>query len=149
MSNNESSDRALQSSSAPLSVRARNLPGRFRGRAIIFSVFLFLGLAPSVCHAQSHDVTCKAGTGNFETEFSTGVKVHVGAARNAGLATRACEGTLSWGKINLAIATDAALLDVDTVGVDLGLGKSVATFQVQKSNTECCRTYQIYSLQQP
>jgi hypothetical protein len=136
-------------SSALLSVRARNLSARFRGRVTILSVFLFLCLFPDVCRAQSRDVTCSQGTGDFETEFSTGVQVHVGAARNGGLATRACEGTLSWGRLNLVIATGAELLDVDTVGVDLGVGALVATFQVQKSNTECCRSYQIYSLQEP
>ena len=149
IANGESGNMALHSSSVPLSARARNLPARFRAGAAILSVCLFLCVVPKVCHAQSHDVTCSDGTGDFETESSSGVKLHVGAARNAGLATRSCEGTLSRGKLNLVIATGAALLDVDTFGVDLGVEVPVATFQVQKSNTECCRSYQIYSLQEP
>ena len=149
MANGKSGNMALHSSSVQLFARARNLLTRSRCRAAILSACLFLCVVPNVCHAQSHDVTCSDGTGDFETEFSAGVKLHVGAARNAGLATRSCEGTLSRGKLNLVIATGAALLDVDTFGVDLGVDVPVATFQVQKSNTECCRSYQVYSLQEP
>src|SRR5712671_3428889 len=102
-----------------------------------------------VCQAQSHDVICDKGAGDFEAEFRTGVKVHVGAARNGELATRLCDAALSWDKGNLAIAASASQLDVDAFGVDLGLGVPVVAFQVKKSAAECCMEYKIYSLRTP
>src|SRR5258708_36165403 len=103
------------------------------------------------CPAQNRDVLCTNGSGKFEAQFHTGVKLRVGAAKNAagGLATRACAATLSWGKQELVVATKAAELDVDAFGADLGLGMPVAAFQVKKSNAECCMAYEIYSLQKP
>ncbi len=103
------------------------------------------------CHAQNRDVLCSNGSGGFEAEFRTGVKLRVGAARNAkgGLATRVCEATLNWGKQELVVATKVANLDVDVFGADLGLGVPVAAFQVKKSDVECCMAYKIYSLQKP
>jgi len=110
--------------------------------------FLFF-LTAHVCRAQSHDVICDKGAGDFEAEFRTGVKVHVGAARNGELATRLCDAAVSWDKGNLAIAAGASQLDVDAFGVDLGLGVPVVAFQVKKSAAECCMEYKIYSLRAP
>jgi hypothetical protein len=99
-----------------------------------------------LCVAQDHDVLCRDGDGRFQATFRTGVTVEVRAARAGELATRACEATLSWGKDRLVVAANALQLDVDTFGVDLGLGVPVTTFQVKKSGNECCMEYQIYSL---
>ncbi len=103
------------------------------------------------CPAQNRDVLCTNGSGKFEAEFHTGVKLRMGAAKNAGrgLATRVCEATLNWNQQELAVATNAAELDVDVFGADLGLGMPVAAFQVKKSDAECCMAYEIYSLQKP
>jgi hypothetical protein len=103
------------------------------------------------CPAQTRDVLCTNGSGKFEAEFHTGVKLRVGAAKNAGrgLATRVCEATLNWNQQELVVATNAADLDVDVFGVDLGLGMPVVAFQVKKSDAECCMAYEIYSLQKP
>ena len=65
------------------------------------------------------------------------------------LATRTCEASLNWKKGNLVVATSVAQLDVDTFGVDLGLGVPVTTFQVKKSVNDCCVEYQVYSLENP
>jgi hypothetical protein len=65
------------------------------------------------------------------------------------LATRLCDGALSWDKGNLAIAASASQLDVDAFGVDMGLGVPVVAFQVKKSAAECCMEYKIYSLRTP
>src|SRR5438270_2807691 len=71
------------------------------------------------------------------------------AARTGELATRACGATLSWDKNALMVAANAPQLDLDTFGVDLGLGVPVAAFQVKKSANDCCMKYQIYSLEKP
>jgi len=66
-------------------------------RALLFVFFL----TSSVCVAQTHDVLCTEGDGNFEAQFRTGIKVRVGAARNGTFATRSCAATLSWDKEEL------------------------------------------------
>ena len=73
------------------------------------------------CRAQSRDVLCSKGSGRFEAEFHTGVKLQVGAARDAGggLATRVCEATLRWDKQEIVVAAEASQLDVDVFGADL------------------------------
>jgi hypothetical protein len=103
----------------------------------------------SLCVAQDHDVLCNDGSGSFQAEFNTGVTVQVRAATTGELATRACEATLGWNKNSLIVATNASQIDVDTFGVDLGLGVPIATFQVKKSSNECCMKYQVYSLEKP
>src|SRR5439155_24090817 len=85
----------------------------------------------SLCVAHDHDVLCSDGSGSFQAEFHTGVPVQVRAARTGELATRTCEATLGWNKDSLIIATNVSQLDVDTFGVDLGLGVPVTTFHVK------------------
>jgi hypothetical protein len=99
--------------------------------------------------AQDHDVLCNDGDGSFQAEFHTGVTVKVGAARSGELATRKCEAILRWDKQAITGASDAAQLDVDAFGVDLGLGVPVAAFQVKQSSSQCCVEYQLYSLEKP
>lgn len=102
------------------------------------------------CHAQNRDVLCSDGSGGFEAESPTGVTVHIRAARDGALATRACEATLGWNKNNtLTVATVAQRVDLDALGVDLGLGVPVAAFQVRKSDRDCCPEYQVYSVTKP
>ena len=102
----------------------------------------------STCQTQGA-ILCNRGDGNFDAEFRTGVKVHVGAARNGELATRACAAKLSWEKQELVVATGVAQLDLDVFGVDLGDGVPAAAFQIKKSEADCCMEYKIYSLQKP
>jgi hypothetical protein len=141
--------KVLKNSSSPPSDRVPSAPVRFRRSAAVPALFLIFCAAASVCHAQSHDVICRDGAGDFEAEFHTGVKVHVGAARNGELATRVCEAALSWNDQNLVIAAAASQLDIDAFGVDLGVGVPVVALQVKKSKTECCMDYKIYSLREP
>jgi len=110
---------------------------------------LLLWSALCTCQPQAGSVLCSGGNGNFDAEFRTGVKVHVGPARNGGLATRACAAKLSWGKQELIVAEDASQLDLDAFGVDLGHGIPVAAFQIKKSDADCCMDYEIYSLEKP
>jgi hypothetical protein len=124
-------------------------PFRFRCGAAALGLFLLSCLTANVCHAQSHDVVCRDGVGDFEAEFQTGVKVRVGPARIGDLESRVCAAALSWGDQNLAVADAASQADVDAFGVDLGAGAPVAAIQVKKSKAECCMEYKIYSLRAP
>ena len=119
-----------------------------RGTMARTSLLLFC-VTSSVCLAQVRDVLCAEGDGKFEAEFRGGIRVSVGAARNGELATRACAGTLSWDKQELAVASEASQLDVDGFGVDLGIGVPAVTFQMKKSASDCCMAYQIYPLEKP
>ena len=110
---------------------------------------LVLLLLSTVCLAQIHDVLCNAGDSSFEAAFRTGVMVSIGPQKAGGLSTRACQGTLSWGKQQLVIASGIPLLDLDMFGVDLGSGVPVAAFATAKETNKCCMTYQIYSLNEP
>ena len=114
----------------------------------IASLLLFCAIA-GACHAQTGGVVCRAGTGNFDAAFPTGVSVQVGPARREGLARRVCEGALLWDRGKLVVATEAAQMDLDAFGTDVGLGAPVAAFQFKKADAECCMTLQLYSLRSP
>jgi hypothetical protein len=105
--------------------------------------------ALSICETHAPAVLCSNGEGNFDAEFRTGIKVHIGAARDGELATRACSAKLGWERQDLVVERVASQLDLDAFGVDLGDGVPVATFQVKKSATECCMEYKIFSLEKP
>jgi len=102
-----------------------------------------------ICELQPHPVLCSGGTGNFETEFRTGVKVHIGAARKGALATRSCTAKLIWGNQALVVAASAAEVDLDAFGTDFGDGIPVAAFQIKRADSDCCMDYAVYSLQKP
>lgn len=112
-------------------------------------LFLFLLLVACMCHAQSHDILCRDGVGEFNVQFFTGVKVHVGAGRNQELAARVCDASLSWADQTLVLDSAASELDIDALGVEIGLGVPVVALQVRQSKSDCCMTYEIYSLKQP
>ena len=105
---------------APLRViRIRNLttslrfphPRLRRRWKIGFCLVLFSFLAASACHAQNRDVLCREGVGEFNADFFTGVKVHVGAGRNKELAARVCDASLAWADQTLALTSSVAELD--------------------------------------
>jgi hypothetical protein len=121
----------------------------FRFRAASLALFFLSFLSAGVCHAQSHDVVCRDGSGDFEAEFQTGVKVSVGPARNEELEARVCKAALSWGDQHLEVAAAASESDIDAFAVDLGLGVPVAALQIKKSKADCCMEYDIYSLREP
>jgi hypothetical protein len=129
--------------------RVPSVPFGFRCGAVALGLFLLSCMTARVCHAQSRDVVCRDGAGDFAAEFPTGVRAHVGATRNLELAARACDATLSWGDQNLVVTTATSQLDIDAFGVDLGVGAPVAAFQVKKSRADCCMEYRIYSLREP
>ena len=122
---------------------------QFRCWAAALGLFLLSCLTASACHAQSRDVVCREGVGDFEAEFLTGVKVRVGPTRFGDLESRVCAAALSWSDQNLLITDSAFETDVDAFGVDLGVGAPVAALQLKKSKVECCMEYKIYSLRAP
>lgn len=122
---------------------------QFRRVPIALGFVLFSCLSAVPCHAQSRDVVCREGVGDFEAESLTGVRVRVGPARFEDLESRVCAASLGWGDQTLAITDSASETDVDAFGVDLGVGTPVAALQVKKSKSDCCMEYRIYSLRAP
>ncbi len=112
---------------------------------LYFAVFWTL-----LCFGQvsTRSVLCRDGNGTFDAEFRTGVRVHIGATRDPGvsLAGRTCAARLSWEKQDLTVSAGASQVDLDAFGIDLGDEVPVATFQVKKSDRDCCVEYRIYSL---
>src|SRR5260370_1408607 len=107
------------------------------------------GKSSTEVHPVAFDAKHYMTTGGFDAVFPSGVAAQVGAEHRDGLATRKCQGTLLWDKQKLGVAATAAEVDVDALGIDLGLGTPVVTFQAKKVESECCMTLQIYSLQRP
>lgn len=126
--------------------------GQNRRQASSFTnALLVLGFVCITLHlslAQARYVVCEDGSGRFETKFSSGVSVSVGAAKSHGLAKRSCSGGLAWDKRDLPVAAEASEVDIDVLGVDLGFGMPVVAFQVKKSAADWDMTYLVYSLKQ-
>jgi len=106
----------------------------------------FVFVAFHVCTAQTQYVVCEDGSGRFETKFASGVSVTVGATKGGGLAKRSCSGNFAWGGRDLPVTAEASQVDIDVLGVDLGLGTPVVAFQVKKSAADWDMTYLVYSL---
>lgn len=116
----------------------------FSARSLIgASIFCLFALD---CSAQARDMVCEGGLGSFESAFHTGVKVSVGAVRNRGFAERACEAKLAWGNRDLTIEPQAWQVDVDAMGIDLGLGAPVVALQIKRTDVDGFMQYEIYSL---
>lgn len=112
------------------------------------SLFLLLPIL-STAQLQPHVVLCSGGSGNFEIEFRTGVKVHIGAAKDGALAKRSCVANLRWGNQALEVAASAAEVDLDAFGTDFGDGVPIAAFQIKKAESDGCMVYEVYSLKKP
>ena len=98
---------------------------------------------------QAQDITCEDGSGEYSTRFSTGIGVIVGPLREHSFAERACAAKLVWNGQEISVASDAGQVGIDVLGADLGFGKPVVAFQIDKSGAGSNRTYQIYSLAKP
>ncbi len=136
-------------SCGPRHVRARSALNLLRRAARALALFFLSCLAASACHAQSHDVLCREGVGEFQTEYLTGVSVRVAAGRNGDLAARVCDASLSWADQTLVLTSANSAVDLDAFGVDMGLGVPVVAIQIKKLKTDCCMSYEIYSLKTP
>jgi hypothetical protein len=115
---------------------------------ILLAAMLFC-VMPSICMSQTQGAVCSNGFGSFEEKFTTNVTVSVGAEKNGTMARRACEAKLRWNKESLPIAQGAWQVDIDVLGVDLGLGKPIVAFQVKGSDADPLVDYRIYSLAKP
>jgi hypothetical protein len=137
---------------SPLKIECARSHAALRSSAVANRAMLLLALcclAPGLCRGQTRDVACSNGDGKFEAKFTTGVNVFVGPETNGELARRVCTATLSWDQQNLVVTPEASQVDVDALGVDLGLGVPVVAFQVKKSDVPSRMAYEIYSLQNP
>ncbi len=113
----------------------------------ILFVLLFALSASSAARGQRF--LCSDGYGSFSSDFSTGVTVTVGAAKNGAFATHACDASLRWGKNVMHAVEGAYLVDIDVLGADLGLGVPVVAFQVKTAESDRRMSYRIYSLEKP
>lgn len=124
-----------------------------RIRFLRLLLVLLLGLSPvaSAVHAQAtaQDITCEDGNGEYSTRFATGVGINVGPERSGAFAERTCAAKLFWSGPEIAVASDAGQVGIDVLGADLGFGKPVVAFQIDKSGSGSRRTYEIYSLFKP
>jgi hypothetical protein len=116
-------------------------------RALQFSAFFCFTCI--VCRSQAHDVVCSNGFGSFDAKSPGGVTVSVGAIKNAELAQRACQAKFTWGDQDLLVEPRASQVDVDVMGVDLGVGPQVVALQIKKSDLDSLMKYEIYSLTKP
>lgn len=116
--------------------------GRFRA----FIIFACLVMAFSST-GQAQEPLCSGGFGTFKSDFRTGVTVSVGAVKQAGFAGRMCSAKLEWDQQALMVEPSAWEVDLDAMGIDLGLGVPVATFQITRTDVERFAIYKIYSLQ--
>src|SRR6202012_3058949 len=57
--------------------------------------------------------------------------------------------TFSWNGKATVIASDADQLDLDGLGVDLGLGTPLVALQIRNSSIDKSMSYEIYSLSKP
>jgi hypothetical protein len=131
----------------------RPVPAIHVKASVQFIVVLFAGISfwPIGVHSQNQaqDVTCQNGSGEYSSRFFTGTTVSVGPLRKGGFAERACVAKLAWGSEEITVASDAARVGIDALGADLGLGKPVVAFQIDKTGDGANRSYQIYSLIKP
>ena len=126
------------------------LPWKFELRLvwILLAVTLFF---PRVVHSQDHaqDITCENGSGEYSARFFTGTTVNVGPMRQAAFAERACSAKLIWKGKDIPVVSDAEQVGIDVLGADLGFGKPVVSFQIDRSGAGSKLIYQIYSLAKP
>jgi hypothetical protein len=99
-------------------------------------------------------LVCNKGDGSFHGNLPRGtanhdIAVSVGAAKTKGFAARSCQAKLTWHKRDLLVVPDAAQVDIDVMGADLGLGSLVVAFQLKASDTDPQIKYEIHSLSKP
>ena len=115
--------------------------GRFRALMILACLVMAFG-----SRGQAQEPLCSGGFGTFKSDFRTGVTVSVGAVKQAGFAGRMCSAKLEWDQQELVVEPSAWEIDLDAMGIDLGLGAPVATFQIMRTDVDRFATYKIYSL---
>jgi hypothetical protein len=115
----------------------------------LFTVFISLCVLPMICAGQARNVVCDGGLGSFRYKFKTGVTVSVGPQKSGGFAAHACEARLEWDAQSLVAASGSWQVDVDALGIDLGLAAPVVAFQTKSTDLDGFMQYEIYSLKKP
>ena len=115
-------------------------PARTLLLAICFCVM------PECSLGQIIGSVCNEGAGRFATTFTTGVIVTVGPHKEQGFAARACEASLVRNGKHVVVASNAAQVDIDVLGADLGPGMPVVAFDIEQSESDFGATYEVYSL---
>ena len=105
-----------------------------------------LCVMPNCSPGQIIGAVCDSGAGQFSSGFNTGIIVTVGAQKDGGFASRACEASLVRGRKEIVVARSAAQVDIDVLGADLGLGMPVVAFQIERSESDVGTTFEVYSL---
>src|SRR5450631_1444324 len=100
---------------------------------LLAGLLLWPALVLPRCQAQ--DATCADGNGEYSARFGSGVTVSVGAIRKKAFAERACFAKLLWNAQEIVVTSDAAEVNIDVLGADLGVGKLVVAFQIDKSGS--------------
>jgi hypothetical protein len=98
---------------------------------------------------QTKDITCNNGSGEYTTQFSSGITVEVGPVRKGEFADRACAARLVAKGEEVSVVDDAGQVGIDVLGADLGLGRPVVAFQIDRTGSGTNVVYQIYSLKKP
>jgi hypothetical protein len=124
-----------------------HLQGKTSAASLFLLVILCAASVPSC--SESRPALCREGIGEFSSDFSTGVTVSVGASKEGGFATHACDATLKWGRDALPVAQGVPEIDIDVMGADLGLGVPVVAFQIESSELDPLATYEVFSLEKP
>lgn len=114
---------------------------------LLAGLMLWPALVSPTCQAQ--DAECDSGNGEYRARFASGVTVSVGAVRKGAFAERACFAKLIWNKEEIPVVSNAGEVGIDVLGADLGFGKPVVAFQIDKSGSGSGRVYQIFSLTKP
>jgi hypothetical protein len=99
--------------------------------------------------SAAQNVVCSGGFGSFKAVFATGVAVSVGAKPNSEFAARTCRAKIDWDKQEFLVEPEAWEVDVDAMGIDLGLGSPAVTFQIKRTDIDRVAKYEIYSLKKP
>jgi hypothetical protein len=119
-----------------------------RACSILLLASLFGFLALPWCAAEP-PLVCTGGMGSFTAQLVGGITVSIGAEHSGGFARRGCQARFSWDGQQLPIATSAADIDADALGIDLGVGVPVAAFQIRSSARDPLMRYEIYTLKKP
>ncbi len=115
---------------------------RFHARVILACFVMVLS-----CRGEAQEEPlCSGGFGSFKSDFATGVTVSVSAVKQAGFASRMCSAKLEWEKQDFLVEPSAWQVDLDAMGIDLGLGAPVVAFQVKRTDIDRFAIYKIYSL---
>jgi hypothetical protein len=114
-------------------------------RTFLFGAFLCAIPIPG----SSQRVVCSDGFGSFNATSASGVAISVGAPKENGLARRDCQAKLHWDDQNMQVERGAWQVDIDLMGVDLGLGPPVVALQIKDADADPLMRYEIYSLTKP